>query len=113
MSPSPRRLGETKKKQLSLDSQCNNIQANCGVVETKSTATDLTVTDGKFENISDNGSEISDEGYRSLGLVQQTNGNGNSGQTKRSQVQSQNSNEENAKMNGKLKLQTMKSNAID
>lgn len=25
---------------------------------------------GKFENISDNGSEISDEGYRSLGLIQ-------------------------------------------
>lgn len=25
----------------------------------------------KFENISDNGSEISDEGYRSLGLIQQ------------------------------------------
>lgn len=30
---------------------------------------------GKFENISDNGSEISDEGYRSLGLIQ-NNGNG-------------------------------------
>lgn len=29
---------------------------------------------GKFENISDNGSEISDEGYRSLGLIQ--NGGG-------------------------------------
>lgn len=26
----------------------------------------------KFENISDNGSEISDEGYRSLGVIQST-----------------------------------------
>lgn len=29
---------------------------------------------GKFENISDNGSEISDEGYRSLGLIQNSQG---------------------------------------
>lgn len=29
---------------------------------------------GKSDNISDNGSEISDEGYRSLGLIQNNNG---------------------------------------
>lgn len=29
--------------------------------------------DSKYENASDNGSEISDEGYRSLGLTQQAN----------------------------------------
>lgn len=38
--------------------------------------TDSTGDAGKFENISDNGSEISDEGYRSLGLIQGT-GTGN------------------------------------
>lgn len=45
---------------------------------------------GKFENISDNGSEISDEGYRSLGLIQQAKDN----QSKRISLHSQTSNED-------------------
>lgn len=49
--------------------------------------------DAKFENISDNGSEISDEGYRSLGLIQQA-GNG---QTKRATLQKQCSSEDSRK----------------
>lgn len=49
---------------------------------------------GKFENISDNGSEISDEGYRSLGLIQNGAGqNGHNGQggavDKRTSIHSQ------------------------
>lgn len=41
----------------------------------------------KYENVSDNGSEISDEGYRSLGLIQSNN-------AKRISVHSQASNED-------------------
>lgn len=47
----------------------------------------------KYENVSDNGSEISDEGYRSLGLIQSNN-------AKRISVLSQASNED-ADTNGK------------
>jgi growth arrest-specific protein 2 len=57
--------------------------------------TTTTNNDGanKYENVSDNGSEISDEGYRSLGLIQ-------SGNAKRISVHSQASNED-AETNGK------------
>ena len=48
----------------------------------------------KYENISDNGSEISDEGYRSLGLIQSNN-------AKRISLHSQVSNED-ADTNGKF-----------
>lgn len=94
MSPSPRRLNEFKKKQTSLDSavcptvapthfdSINNVESN-----TKS-KTEQT-NDGKFENISDNGSEISDEGYLSLPIgVIQANAN-----LKRSSLHSQTSEE--------------------
>lgn len=47
------------------------------------------IFDGKFENISDNGSEISDEGYRSLGIIQSNNTNGVNGQVKRASLNSQ------------------------
>lgn len=104
MSPSPRRLGEFKKKQLSLES---NGTAACVDGEVKMTdgptATTSTSADGKFENISDNGSEISDEGYRSLGLIQQANNS----QSKRASLHSQTSIEDgrvdDAKTNGKLR----------
>lgn len=54
------------------------------------TKTDVPVAEvvNKYENVSDNGSEISDEGYRSLGLIQ----NGNS--HKRASMHSQASNED-------------------
>jgi growth arrest-specific protein 2 len=60
--------------------------------------TTTTNNDGanKYENVSDNGSEISDEGYRSLGLIQ-------SGNAKRISVHSQASNED-AETNGELKV---------
>lgn len=48
----------------------------------------------KYENVSDNGSEISDEGYRSLGLIQSNN-------PKRISLHSQASNED-ADTNGKI-----------
>lgn len=63
------------------------------VTETKTEQTNG--GDGKFENISDNGSEISDEGYRSLGVIQ-ANLNGN---LKRSSLHSQTSTED-AELNG-------------
>lgn len=50
----------------------------------------------KYENISDNGSEISDEGYRSLGLIQSNN-------AKRISLHSQVSNED-ADTNGEFIL---------
>lgn len=119
MSPSPRRLGDLKsKKQTSFDLNVSGgattsatvVQSN-GINETESTKPNesaantngTTTTDGKFENISDNGSEISDEGYRSLGLIQQANN-----QSKRASLHSQTSIEDvktdDAKSNGELQL---------
>lgn len=112
MSPSPRRLADIKKKQTSFDTNGATIpnvsqataagdglsqQAdgkNNGVVDTNGVGND----GAKFENISDNGSEISDEGYRSLGLIQQAKD-----QSKRISLHSQTSNED-------VKLETAKSN---
>lgn len=111
MSPSPRRLGDLKnKKQLSLDSSVGATTTPATTTEaeptklseTNGTTNGTTSTDngGKFENISDNGSEISDEGYRSLGLIQQANNN----QSKRASLHSQTSIEDgktdDAKTNG-------------
>lgn len=114
MSPSPRRLGDLKsKKQTSFDTNISGgattstvVQSN-GTIETEPSKPNesngntngTTTTDGKFENISDNGSEISDEGYRSLGLIQQANN-----QSKRASLHSQTSIEDvktdDAKTNG-------------
>lgn len=97
MSPSPRRLNEFKKKQTSLDSAvCPTVVASqFDSTNNADTKTEQTNGDGKFENISDNGSEISDEGYRSLGVIQ-ANLNGN---LKRSSLHSQTSTED-AEQNG-------------
>ncbi|XP_055923176.1 GAS2-like protein pickled eggs [Eupeodes corollae] len=93
MSPSPRRIYDMRKKQTSLDSSsgpkslptnagdmsANHVQfENLNLVQTEvisppnssGTLSNETSSSTKFENISDNGSEISDEGYRSLGLIQ-------------------------------------------
>jgi hypothetical protein len=102
MSPSPRRIGDIKKKQNSLDSQpalsqappsthISSVQIPLPSESSETTqATTVTATnDGanKYENVSDNGSEISDEGYRSLGLIQSNN-------PKRISMHSQASNED-------------------
>lgn len=55
----------------------------------------INTSSSKFENISDNGSEISDEGYRSLGVIQ-------SNAQKRESLHSQTSMDD-AENNGKLK----------
>lgn len=99
MSPSPRRLNEFKKKQTSLDSAVcptavaaqfdSTGNAEPSTVTNMDSKTEQTNGDGKFENVSDNGSEISDEGYRSLGIIQ-ANLNGN---IKRSSLHSQTSEE--------------------
>lgn len=121
MSPSPRRLIDMRKKQNSLDSNngsgpkslpiCsetvgNHIQfdglnytagqAENGTTQVGATNSDASTngTNNKFENISDNGSEISDEGYRSLGVIQ-------SNAQKRESLHSQASVED-AESNGKL-----------
>ncbi|XP_075158388.1 GAS2-like protein pickled eggs [Haematobia irritans] len=96
MSPSPRRLIDMRKKQSSLDSYNNGpkslpitVEQNGGVAGSNSghvqfdsfdqsssghgtvtQSSDASANSNKFENISDNGSEISDEGYRSLGVIQ-------------------------------------------
>ncbi|CAO1401570.1 unnamed protein product [Diamesa hyperborea] len=119
MSPSPRRLVDMRKKQNSTEipSTTNHISTvqiplstqelieptNNVVTEAK---IELQMVNGgsntvagtdnganKYENISDNGSEISDEGYRSLGLIQTNN--------KRISLHSQVSNEE-TETNGRL-----------
>ncbi|KAH8355376.1 hypothetical protein KR084_000082 [Drosophila pseudotakahashii] len=114
MSPSPRRLIDMRKKQSSLDSyssgpkslpgySCSSMEeaANGGSAGTGSigsgAAAGSTAEQGganKFENISDNGSEISDEGYRSLGVIQ-------SGAQKRESLHSQASIED-AESNARL-----------
>lgn len=112
MSPSPRRLVDMRKKQNSTEipSTTNHISTvqiplstqelieptNNVVSEAKielqmvnGGSSSVAGTDNgsnKYENISDNGSEISDEGYRSLGLIQTNN--------KRISLHSQVSNEE-------------------
>ena len=115
MSPSPRRLGDLKsKKHTSFDTNIATITTPAAASaanetdtskpnETNGTAANGTTDNGgKFENISDNGSEISDEGYRSLGLIQQANNN----QSKRASLHSQTSIEDgktdDAKTNGKF-----------
>ncbi|BFG02991.1 GAS2-like protein pickled eggs [Drosophila madeirensis] len=89
MSPSPRRLIDMRKKQSSLDSYSNGPKSlpggySCSLEEAGVGVGAVTTTSApgggvsapeqssssKFENISDNGSEISDEGYRSLGVIQ-------------------------------------------
>jgi growth arrest-specific protein 2 len=121
VSPSPRRFNDMKKKQHSLDSNnCAIAEATATPTTAVSPSSFLTATtnqtenpfiiqndskielnnggevqlsSNKYENISDNGSEISDEGYRSLGLIQ-TNAQ------KRISLHSQASNED-AEINGK------------
>lgn len=118
-SPAIRRTPDLRHqpKQLSLDSttsttsatstaSTNNnnsvassttIGAQYDALETNSDSKpDVSSVDGKFENISDNGSEISDEGYRSLGLIQANNQNNNSN---RLSMLSQTS-QEDAELNG-------------
>ncbi|KAH8362615.1 hypothetical protein KR200_004511 [Drosophila serrata] len=88
MSPSPRRLIDMRKKQNSLDSYSSgpkslpggyscSLEEAAGSVSNGGSGTVSNSVSGaeqsgsnKFENISDNGSEISDEGYRSLGVIQ-------------------------------------------
>lgn len=105
MSPSPRRISDMRKKQNSLESTVTHVssvqiplsqpESSPEPVEPKVEA-NVTQNDGanKYENVSDNGSEISDEGYRSLGLIQSNN-------AKRISVHSQASNED-AETNGEL-----------
>lgn len=86
-----------------------NPYENSAPLPSDTKATDPTVGgDGKFENISDNGSEISDEGYRSLGLIQANNinGNTNGGQLKRTSLHSQTSTED-AEPSGKRRAQSL------
>lgn len=115
MSPSPRRL-DMKKKQHSLDSSSTTTQATTvnnsgsnqlhqatvhfecdrdGSIITDSSKTESSAEDktSKYENISDNGSEISDEGYRSLGVIQ-SNGTAAGQVQKRVSLYSQASNED-------------------
>lgn len=62
-----------------INALINEIESIKWLDDDTSTATGQNSTssnevDSKYENASDNGSEISDEGYRSLGLTQQANG---------------------------------------
>lgn len=116
ISPSPKRVVDMKRKQNSLEMPVSNTQTHissltiplsqCEAETVNSNSNNLinemkavnnenvqngttTNNDGanKYENVSDNGSEISDEGYRSLGLIQSNN-------PKRISLHSQASNED-------------------
>lgn len=95
-SPAPKRIADYhKRKQNSLDSNASTL---CGtplqneittipnedVCKQVEGSTDAAAT--KSDNCSDNGSEISDEGYRSLGIMQNNN--------KRTSLHSEASNDE-------------------
>lgn len=90
-SPSPRRIPDfQKRKQHSLDSNPSNLISPAGT-QLEKTIEEVNKIDGievtaKSDNISDNGSEISDEGYRSLGIIQTNN--------KRASLHSEASNDE-------------------
>lgn len=100
MSPSPRRLTDIRKKQNSLEAAATHISSvQIPLATDEPLISEVKAengTDGanKYENISDNGSEISDEGYRSLGLIQSNN-------AKRISLHSQVSNED-ADTNGEF-----------
>ncbi|ALC49516.1 pigs [Drosophila busckii] len=92
MSPSQRRLIDIRKKHSSLESYSSSscsgpkslpatisdsgsqvneeVAATAGAAAAVAAVSTQPEQSNKFENISDNGSEISDEGYRSLGIVQ-------------------------------------------
>jgi hypothetical protein len=95
-------MSDIKKKQSSLDGQpsstatatthVSSVQIPISSESSEATgqaAAPPASNDGanKYENVSDNGSEISDEGYRSLGLIQSNN-------PKRISLHSQASNED-------------------
>ncbi|XP_034490188.1 GAS2-like protein pickled eggs [Drosophila innubila] len=73
MSPTQRRLiSDMRKKQNSMESKSlPNAEETAGAGAGTGTGAQPEQS-SKFENISDNGSEISDEGYRSLGVIQST-----------------------------------------
>lgn len=63
----------THISQLSQDETVTNGFINEGKIDNITTASAVNDGANKYENISDNGSEISDEGYRSLGLIHSNN----------------------------------------
>lgn len=99
MSPSPRRLIDSRKKQVSLETAITKEQPYVSDAMKVENVANTISNDGtnKYENISDNGSEISDEGYRSLGLIQSSNN------PKRISLHSQISSED-AETNGELQV---------
>lgn len=117
MSPSPRRLIDIRKKQNSSENPpatnthiasvqiplTDELANSLSDAKIENGATVIANNDGanKYENVSDNGSEISDEGYRSLGIIQSNN-------AKRISLHSQVSNED-ADTNGELQNHKIKS----
>lgn len=96
-SPNTKKLSEQtqkQKRQLSFESNIVIPMNPQEISTTEQTTKSELPTENKYENVSDNGSEISDEGYRSLGLIQ----NGKS--EKRASMLSQVSNED-AETSGK------------
>lgn len=90
----PKRFGVAQKKasfESSVTIPIVPVPQEISVVDGGATnaaaAKEPTETVNKYDNTSDNGSEISDEGYRSLGLIQ-------NGTNKRASMHSQASNED-------------------
>lgn len=92
---SPKKINEpTMNSMLTVTNTTEEIIPEVVPAPIQATTASSTDGAGKFENISDNGSEISDEGYRSLGLIQNGGAqNGPQGQSlsvdKRTSIHSQ------------------------
>ena len=71
MSPNPRQL-DVRKRQQSIDTtKSSGVHFDSTTFTVNDVPTELgSESVNKYENVSDNGSEISDEGYRSLGIIQ-------------------------------------------
>lgn len=86
MSPYLQQRNDSKSKNRNSNNDATNINALINEIESIKwleddangpNSTSSNEVDSKYESVSDNGSEISDEGYRSLGLTQQENSSAN------------------------------------
>lgn len=84
-SPNRKRFNESKKKPINFETGVPVSTSSQPTIDDNKTELEVV---NKYENFSDNGSEISDEGYRSLGLIQ------NGVMNKRASIHSQISNED-------------------
>lgn len=113
LSPYPRNDTKSKNRNLpnngstNITNLINEIESMEWLKDDANSSNGLNSTssnevDSKYENASDNGSEISDEGYRSLGLTQQALSN------KQTSLKAQSGQEEDVKNDGEFHINKFK-----